>query len=165
MQVDFSPVIEPVLTLCGMAITTFGTIALARLAKKYGLQISAEQQDQFEKALGKTNDAMIGVLTSQIAAKGWDHPDIKNAAIANGLKSIVDKFPDALKGVGLSTDASDPINAQRIKDALSRQFAEAAAKASASPSTPPSTAPNPPVQSAMPLTLAVDNTPAKDAPK
>ena len=137
MHVDFTPIIEALLTLCGVGISIFGSYALYRVAGHFGIKISAGVQSAYDTALSKAVAFGISKAQAEIAAKGWDHADVKNQILGTALDYVVGKFPDALKAVGL-----DPATQrQTIMDALERVFPDAADWASRSPATPPVTAP------------------------
>ena len=89
-----------------------------------------------------------------ITEKGWDHIDVHNQVVGLALNSIVGRFPDVLKGVGLSPDLSDPKNVETITNALKRAMPAAFTAAANSPATPP--APNGP---AAPVPVMVVNQP------
>jgi hypothetical protein len=137
MTVDFSNVIQSVLGLCAVGISIFGGIALQRLAAHFNVQISAQQTATFDDALNKA--LAFGVVKSEaaIAAKGWDHPDVKNQVVGLALNYAVSRFPAALTAVGLSSSVSDPVNVKTITDALQRALPAAMTAAAASPATPP----------------------------
>lgn len=149
MTVDLSTVIQAVIGLCATAITIFGGIALTALAKRLNVQVSTAQVAMFDDALGKSLAAGVSASTAAIAAKGWDHIDVKNHVIGLALNTAVSKFPAALKGVGLSADLSDPMNVKTITEALERALPAAFTAAAASPATPPA-----PVQPAIVVPVA-----------
>jgi len=144
MNVDLTSVVQAVLGLCAVAITIFGGIALQALAKRFNLQISAGQIAAFDDALAKSLSYGVTAADTQIKAKGWDHPDVKNAVVASALTYAVAKFPAALHDIGLSANIDDPKNAQTITEALRRALPAAMTAAAASPATPPA-----PVQSVV----------------
>jgi len=140
MNVDISPVVQSVVGLCAVALTVLGGIALQAFAAKLKVQISASQTSAFDDALSKALTYGATVADAEIKAKGWDHPDVKNAVVATALTYAVSKFPDALAAVGLSTDLTNPTNVATITAALQRALPAAMLTASASPATPPAPA-------------------------
>ena len=153
MNIDLTSVIQAVLGLCGVAITIFGGIALQALARRFNVQVSAGQTAAFDAALDKSVTYGVTASEAAIAAKGWDHVDVKNQVLATGLAYAVQSFPQALKGVGLTTNLSDPQNAATITAALQRALPAAMLTASASPATPPAPV-QAVVQTATPLPVA-----------
>ncbi len=149
MNVDLSPLWQAVIGLAAAALATFGSQALLAAKNRWNIQFSDAQVSAFDDALRKTITYEATQAQSLIASKGWDHVEVHDAVIANGLNTIVAKFPGALAGVGLSTDLSDPANRQAIQAALQRALPAAFTAAAASPATPPATAPVAP--------LATDN--------
>lgn len=151
MNVDLSSVIQAVLGLCAVAISIFGGIALNALAARFKMQISASQTAAYDSALTKALTFGATAVDGTIRAKGWDHVDTKSAVVGSALTYLVAQFPDALKGVGLTTNADDPANAAKIKSALQRALPAAMLAAAASPSTPPASPVAPVVAAASPL--------------
>ena len=145
-MVDLHPVIQAALGLAVLAITTLGGLALQAVATKLKLQISAQQTAAFDDALNKALSLGVANSSALIAAKGWDHIDVHNQVVELALNSIVGRFPDALKGVGLSANLSDPQNVDTITSALKRSLPAAFTAAASSPATPPApNSPPPPV--------------------
>jgi hypothetical protein len=140
MQVDVSPVVQSVIGLCAVALTVLGGIALQVVAAKWKVQLSASQSAEFDAALSKALTYGATTADAEIRAKGWDHPDVKNAVVATALTYAVAKFPDAIAAVGLSTDLTNPTNVATITAALQRALPAAMLTASASPATPPAPA-------------------------
>lgn len=135
--VDFHPIVQAVVGLAASALGILGSMVLARLNTKFHLDISAARQDAFDKALNKSLMYGATQATAEIAEKGWDHADTKSEVVATALNQAVSTFPEALAGVGLSTDLTDPKNAATLTAALERALPAAMTEASASPATPP----------------------------
>jgi hypothetical protein len=136
MSADLSPIVNTVIGLAATGIGIFGSMALAALAKRCNIQVSAGQTAAFDAALNKAITFGAATLQTEIAAKGWNHPDVQNAVLSQALTTMADRFPDALAGVGLSPDLSDPRNARIISNALTRALPAAFTAAAASPATP-----------------------------
>jgi hypothetical protein len=137
MSVDLSSIEQAVIGLCGVTITVFGSLALRALAAKFHVQLTASQTLMFDDALSKAATYGVVAANDEIKAKGWDHPEVKNAILEKALTYVVAKFPDALAGVGLSNKSDDPENIKAITAALERVIPSATLAASESPSTPP----------------------------
>lgn len=151
MTVDLSPVIGAVISLCALAITTLGGWALARLAQKLGVQANNAAVAAFDDAINKSVQAGAAELQHLIEAKGWSHPETKNAIVAWAAPYAIDKFKDALKGVGLDP-GNRALTEDTIRAALNRAFPTAIAPVAASPVTPP--LPSPPGTTAADLNAA-----------
>jgi hypothetical protein len=141
---DLSPIIDSAIGMAGTALTVFGTLTLTAIAKHFNLQVSAQQTASFDDALEKSVTFGATQAEAQIRKNGWDSPDIKSPILNIALNTMAQKFPDALKGVGLSPDVGDPATAAKITAALTRAYPAAMATVAASPATPPT-----PVQAAM----------------
>lgn len=137
MTIDLSPVVGATLSLCAVALTTFGTWAIARLARKLGIQANNAAVVAFDDALARSVHAGASALQQTIAAKGYDHPETKNAILAFAAPYAIDKFAPALKGIGL--DPADPFTTGNyLREELDRIFPTAMTAIAASPVTPPS---------------------------
>jgi|ERR1041385_2358644 hypothetical protein len=137
MNVDLTPIIQAVLGLAAIAITTLGTLAVKRLADWLGVQANSAAVTQLDAALTRAVHAGASEAQDLIREKGWDHVDVKNAIVASGARIVIDKFAPALKSVGL--DPADPNGAttKYLTEELSRIFPTAIAPVAASPVTPP----------------------------
>lgn len=135
MTVDLSPVVATVVSLCAISLSTFGTWALGRLARKLGVQANSEAVIAFDDALTRSVRAGAAAAQGVIAARGWDHPDVKNAVIAFAAPYAIDKFAPALRAIGL--DPTDPRATQAyIRSELDRIFPTAMTAVANSPVTP-----------------------------
>lgn len=136
MTVDLSPMISAALALCALTLTTVGTWAIGRLAAKLGIEANSAAVKGFDDALNKSVQAGAGFAQAEIAAKGYDHPDVKSAIVAFGAQYAVEKFAPALKAVGL--DPANPAATSAYLTAeLNRVFPLAMTPVAASPTTPP----------------------------
>jgi hypothetical protein len=156
MQVDLSPIIQPLIYLAGGVLFILAGAILVRLQKWAGVKLTAEQTAQFDDALNKSITFGATKAIGEIKAHGWDSPMVKDQVLATAAQNVVEKFPGALKAVGLTPTLNEPGNAQNIADALERAFPAAMKQAAESPATPPATAPNPPTQAAIPVVAASD---------
>lgn len=137
MDIDLTPVLQPLLEIIVAVLGAAISYAALRLAQRLHINVSAERQQLFDQALHKALTYGIGQAHDAIAAKGWDHPEVKNAVLRDALAAVVVKFPDAIRGVGLTPDAAS----LAVREALERAWPSAAAAAAASPVTPPTGAP------------------------
>lgn len=152
MTVDLAPVVTAVVGLCAVAMTTFGSWALTRLAQKLSVQANNAAVAAFDDAIRKSVQAGASALQGEIAAKGWSHPEVKSAIVAWGAPYAMERFKDAMRGVGLDPD--DPVvTAGTVEAALNRAFPTAIAPVAASPVTPP-LPPSPPGTTAADLNRA-----------
>lgn len=117
--------------ILGGVLVAFSQRLLAWMNVKLSVAQKAELEDSASKALA------FGISQAQqeIAAKGWDHIDIKNRVIVKATDYALKRFPDSLARVGL--DTSKPVEAaEKLADVMERKFPEAVAIAAASPATP-----------------------------
>lgn len=135
MQVDLSPVIQSLLGIAAIGITSVGTWAIAAFAKKIGIDKNTALMANLDDAAMKAISA--GVMTAQddIKAKGWDHPDVQNKVIAAGASYVTAKFTETLAQAGI--DPTTGAGQQAIKDLVTRALPAGIAAAAASPTTPP----------------------------
>jgi hypothetical protein len=140
MTVDISPVVQAIVGLAALALSSIGSLVLMKLNQRLHLQISASQQDAFDSALRKALVYGATKATSEIAAKGWDHPEVHSEVVSTAMQQVVTAFPQALNDVGLSTDMNDPKNTETLTAALERALPGAMTEASKSPITPPAPA-------------------------
>ena len=136
---DITPITNAAVEIGATLLMVFGAWAANSLKNKLNLDVSASQTAAFDDALNKAVTFAATQSEMAIKAKGWDSPDVKSVVLATALSSIAEKAPDALAGVGLSTDINDPANRERLTHALQRALPSAFTTAAASPATPPST--------------------------
>lgn len=131
MQIDISPLITDAVELGALAMTVVGTWALQRLAQRLGVQLSAARAQLVDATLTKAIGAGAAAAEQLAAAKGWDHPDVKNATLAGALQFLDDHAAAALKTVGL-----DPVaDKTQIAAHLNALLPAAMAPIAASPAT------------------------------
>ena len=140
MTVDISPVVQAIVGLAATALGIIGSAVLMKLNTKLHLQISAGQQEAFDSALKKALIYGATKATSEIAAKGWDHPQVHSEVVSTAMQQVVQAFPQALTDVGLSSNLDDPKNTETLTAALERALPGAMTEASKSPITPPAPA-------------------------
>lgn len=137
MTVDLTPLFQGVIAVAASAIGVFGSIALRQVAAKWHIDVTQAQNDNFDDALNKAITAAAMAAQKEIAAKGYDHVDVKNTVLSGALSYVAAKFPDALAGAGLSSNIGDARNAAAITAALTRAYPAAMTVVAASPATPP----------------------------
>lgn len=135
--VDLTPVVDVAVTLGASALSIFGALALKAVAARAGVALTGDQTAAFDDALDKALTYGVGAADATIRAKGWDSADVKNQVLAVAATYAAQKMPDALKGVGLSSDLTVAANALALQQALSRAYPKAVATAALSPATPP----------------------------
>jgi hypothetical protein len=140
MIVDISPVVRTIVGLAVTALGIIGSAVLMKLNQKLHLQISADQQAAFDAALKKSLIYGATKATSEIASKGWDHPQVHSEVVSTAMQQVVQAFPQALTDVGLSSNLDDPKNTETLTAALERALPGAMTEASKSPITPPAPA-------------------------
>ena len=133
---DFTPITNVLLQLASTLLLGFGSWGAARLIGLLGLKNAAQATANFDDALQKSVTFGLQQCQALIAQKGWDHLDVRNAALSAAMPYLIGHFPGALKAVGV--DASNPQTLESlVKGALDRAFPQAAAAAADSPATPP----------------------------
>ena len=140
-MIDLSPIVAPTLSLCGLAITIFGTLALNTLKNKWGVELSASQRALYQDALQSATSYGIAQSQAMITAHGLDHPIIKDSVAKFGLNYLMTHYSDVLTNVGLTTNAADPANAAKITSAIIRVFPAMAAQAATNAATIAAAAP------------------------
>jgi hypothetical protein len=133
-QIDLTPVFQLVLSLVVGALGIFGSWAFAALARKLGMQVTQQQQDLFDSALHKLVTMGASKSMGIIEAAGWNHPSVKDAILREAINAAMEKFPDAMKGVGI--ELGEPNSTRKIRDALERVYPLAMTSVVASPVTP-----------------------------
>jgi hypothetical protein len=86
MTVDISPVVQAIVGLAATALGIIGSAVLMKLNTKLHLQISAGQQEAFDSALKKALIYGATKATSEIAAKGWDHPQVHSEVVSMAMQ-------------------------------------------------------------------------------
>lgn len=132
---DLSPITDLLLQGAGAIVLGLAGWATQRLIAWLNLKVSAQQTAALDGALQKALTYGIQQAKTTIDAKGWDHVDVKNQVLGTALDTMVQKFPDALKGIGV--DLADPKVGPIVTAMLDRAFPAAATVAVASPVTPP----------------------------
>lgn len=146
MTIDLSPLVGAALSLCAIAITTVGSWALARMARRLGIDANSAAMADFDDGLKRAVHAAAGQAQDLIAAKGYDHVETKNAIVELAAPYMIAKFAPALRSVGL--DPADPGGATTayLTAELNRVLPTAIAPIAASPAMPlgPPLSPSPP---------------------
>lgn len=135
-EIDLTPLFQLVLSLVVGALGIFGSWAFAALARKLGMQVTQQQQDLFDSALHKLVTMGASKSMGIIEAAGWNHPSVKDAILREAINAAMEKFPDAMKGVGI--EPGEPNSTRKIRDALERVYPLAMTSIVASPVTPAS---------------------------
>lgn len=136
-MVDITSVEQVLLGLLQAALLAVGLWVGKRLAAWLQKRNASLDVSSFDDALQKTLAFGLQQAQSMIKAKGWDHIDVRNSVLQTATTQMINKFPDALAGVGLSTDRIASSEGDLIMQALDRAFPAAVAVAAASPATPP----------------------------
>ena len=139
MQVDLSPLVEAAVGLAATALTIFGSMALRAAERKWNFQLTEAQTAAWDSALTKAVTYAGTKTEDLIKAKGWDHPDVKNAVLAQAESYLVLRFPQVLAAQGL--DYTSPSAKDVIRSALARALPSAFTSLAASPATPASASP------------------------
>jgi hypothetical protein len=141
MNIDLTAIEAQMLQALAIILLGIG-LALARLiAKLLNLQFTAEQSGQLEDVAGKSLAFGIVQAKDMIAAKGWDHADVKNAVVATAAQYAIAQFPKVLAKSGFDLSAPDLTEERLANTILTRKFPDAMTAAAPSPATPPAPMP------------------------
>lgn len=138
--IDLTPITNVLLQLAATVLLGLGSWGATRLVSWLGLKNSAQATANLDDALQKSVTYGLQQSQAMIAAKGWDHVDVHNAALASALPYMIQRFPDALKAAGVDMSNQQALQAT-VAGALDRSFPQAVAVAAASPATPLAGAP------------------------
>lgn len=127
-----------ILQLFALIVGAMVVYALKRLAELLGIKLSQNKVDMLNSAVDKAMTYAVTQAAGEIAAKGWDHVDSRNAVINTAINVISDKFADTLKANGV--DLSNLDDQARVMQMMERMWPDVAARAAASPVTPPTPA-------------------------
>lgn len=149
MQLDLTPILQAVVGLATIALTTLGGWAITKLAQKLGVEKNTALMANLTTAA--TSGISFAVMGAQreIAAKGWDHPEVQSQLVGAAAQFVASKFGDTLASAGL--DPATATGQQAIHDLVLRALPAGTAAAAASPTTPP--APAPAVVAVVPATM------------
>jgi hypothetical protein len=141
-SIDISPIVNVLLQLAATVLLGFGTWGVTQLVQWLGLKNSAQATANLDDALEKAVTYGLQQSTALIKQKGWDDVEVRNATLAKAAPYLIDRFPDALRAVGVDMNDQAALQA-KVMGALDRIYPHASAVAAASPGTPPATAPQP----------------------
>lgn len=98
--VDVGPVLETLLGSLAAAVMAIGSWALARLAKRLGLEADSKIRAYLDEALYRA----IGYATSRLRDEGTPILiDVKSELVARATNYILDRVPDAVSHFGLDS--------------------------------------------------------------
>ena len=149
-MLDITPITQALTQIAAAAILALGTWAVGRAIQWLGLKNSAQATAAVDGALEKAVTYGLQQVQAQIATNGWDHPQVKNDALAKALPYMTSHFNDTLKAAGVPVGDQGKMDSI-VSEALDRAFPSAVAAAASSPATPPATAPKPPVNADLPV--------------
>jgi hypothetical protein len=168
--VDWTPAINIIFTIVGIVATALaGALATwitVKVNTKLNGSISADQRAALEVAAKSA--VTFGLTTGStqiknlIAARGWDHIDVKSAALASAGNYMISQFPDTVKAAGFDISSPSAIAATTTAlktTLLSRVFPAVVTEVAASPATPPALATIVPI-----LPIAATTIPASAPP-
>lgn len=147
-QVYFGNILTAVLTACVPAVAAIACAVLWKIAGYFGIKASAEDQAKFADEAKVALTQAIVVAGPEIAAKGWDHVDVKNQIVANALNFYLQRYPDRSTAIATAAGVANPSVPSNAKSAavaqsLMARLPDAASQAAASPATPPVEPPKP----------------------
>ena len=145
---DLSPVINVLLQLAATVLLAAGTWGIGMIVRWLGLKNAAQATASLDDALQKSVTYGLQQTQTMIRQKGWDHAEVKSAALKQALPYMIQRFPDVLGAAGVDMSNQAALQTS-VTGALDRAFPHAAAIAANSPATPPATAPSPPVTAGL----------------
>lgn len=135
-MIDLTQIEQQLLQIIAIIILTILGFIGKRILAWMGIKLSDAGKAELEDAVGKSLTYGLAKSTDLIKAKGWDHADVKNKTIQEGLAYVLAKFPDAMARAGI--DSNNPVEVfQKLSGLMERKFPEAVTLAAASPATPP----------------------------
>lgn len=96
MQVDLTPLIQAAANAGVPIVAAFAVPLLVRLARRAGISLTEEQQQQIEAAIVRAAEVGAQGAEHLAAAKGWDHPDVRDEFVAKGLQYLLDHEAPAI---------------------------------------------------------------------
>src|SRR6185437_2486004 len=110
-----------------------GTWAVGRLAQRFGVQLTASRAGLVRDLAIKAAEAGAVAAENLAASRGWDHPDVRSAALNGALQFVAAHGDAELKSAGL--DPKNAIDAARVSAQITALLPAAIAPVAASPAT------------------------------
>lgn len=147
-QVYFGNILTAVLTACVPAVAAILCGVLWKIAAYFGIKATAEDQAKLGDEAKIALTQAIVAAGPMIAAKGWDHVDVKNQIVADALNFFLQRNPDRATAIATAAGVANPAAPSAAKSAaitqsLLARLPDAASQAAASPATPPVEPPKP----------------------
>jgi hypothetical protein len=144
-EVWFGNALKVVLMACAAPVAAILSAMLWKLAAKFGIEATAADKANLETETKAALTFGAVKATDVIAAKGWDHVDVHNVVLADGLNYFLARFPDRSTAIAAQAGVLNPAAPSQAKDVavtetLMTRLPEAMAAAAASPATPPAPA-------------------------
>ena len=133
---DISQLVNELLQALGVVLLGFALYGAKWLGTYLGIKVTAEQATMLDQIAENALDWAIARASSAIAAKGWDHPDVKSQILAAALNYAQQNAQGGLQKAGIDT-SSQLSSAEGLAPIIERSFADAMGRAAASPATPP----------------------------
>lgn len=141
---DWTPVLNNALSIVLMASATaiagIVTAVGVKLAAKLGLQVTAQDKQNFEAEATTVLNAAIAKLLPLIETKGWDNRVVHEAILTSATNFLRERFPDRaakLTAAAQPEDSDEPVSSTTaITDSLAGRLPAVIAVAAASPATP-----------------------------
>jgi hypothetical protein len=135
LSVDLAPFFNDLFALLAAAAAGMVVWVAQRVAALLHLKISAQTGSLLESAAFNSATYGLGKVQALIAAKGWDHAEVKSQAVALAIPYFTSRFPGALKAAGVNLN--DPVAlSATVEGLLERVFPDAVSAAASSPATP-----------------------------
>lgn len=132
---DISGLINELLQGLGVVVLAVLLLAGKVAVQWMGLKLTADQASTLDTVAGNALDWAISRASTEIAAKGWDHPAVKSGILAAALGYAQDNAAAGLRKAGIDT-STRLASATALAPVLERSFSHAVTKAAASPATP-----------------------------
>lgn len=134
MPIDLSAIETELLQALGIVLTTVIIWGIRTIIAHLKIKNASQIQDALDDAAMKGISFAVMQTQQEIKAKGWDHPTVQNALIAQGATYVATKFPDMLANAGV--DPTTVEGRKAISDLVTRALPAGTAAAAASPTTP-----------------------------
>lgn len=128
------PIVVAVVTVVGGMLVQ----ALHRLATKWELQGTAQDQANMEAQIKTAINVGVTSFLPLIKANGWDSPTVRTAVLAKATEYLAQRFPDRTQQIVAADAGSTGVSDVRaVQETIAARMPEAMAHAAASPATPP----------------------------
>jgi hypothetical protein len=143
MNADLLNALTGVLVVVVPIVGGMATVALRKLAAKWGLEATAQDTANMESDVKAALNVGITKVLPLIEANGWNSPTVREAVLTEATDYLRQRFPDRTAQIVAAAQPGTPSSTTAITDTLAARLPDAMTVAAASPATP--AAPVPPV--------------------